>query len=1475
MFLFLEMIRFLILIPISYVSLLGILPSFAFSLEEINTLNTRQDPQNIDPEDFSWVKNWAAVGDSYAAGVGSGQRLSGAGNWWCSRYDHSYAALVNADLTAGGPKGRTFNYWPCSGATNDKVIGQLDALGDRSQDMVTISSGGNDVGFSDLLNECVYQWSPHTNYWTDACQNQITKSHDLIHDHGFAQALDRVIETARNKVRPSGSIFWVGYGFFFDDSDGQCNGISWGSWKAWPWYQYLSQDHRRKMNDLVTDINNAIQSAVSRAESVIFVDWNPYSVDTYGRFCERGYPETNEDRYGLLFYNWYTDDSKPPNFGPSTASTTLTRSNTPLLNGSFEWQIDSLIRQALAANSSLQPAVPWGDLGPQANAVPATIKIEPTNEEVGTTSSSITPDGYTKIFHPRPPAHQMIANLIMYKLAVRRAEQYHIDFAPESIDLDRCPAPVPPPLDSTSTSPKTIPPGGQPLSPSNVDPGVGVKPGTELRILPLGDSITLGFLSTDKNGYRLRLFNNLSGDNVTFAGTQKNGTMEDSWNEGHPGKTIQYIHDVDQNALNQNPNIVLLMAGTNDMNPNNPPATEGSNPDDASRRLGDIIDQINKQLPKTVVLVALLPGTNDTPQHAANTDSFNKLIPGLVAQRQGAGYPVATVDMTSVKGNLIRAGDVHPTDEGYRVIGDVWYGALHQIPSEWIQASIGPGPFRPNTDSRHGDLSANGGPASDIDDPDYGTSPFHNQGVSGIGFAAGQADKGGVQKCNALPIWVEIGHIAQGVGKNGDWKYHKNWVQASPDQPQALGLHRDASFVSLADMDGDGKADYLWVDPTSGQLTCYLNVGVPNWKPAGTNTDPRKLGVIADGAGEGASIFFADMNGDGKADYLVVNSDTGAVDVYWNLGADPHAENGWRFQPGGQIASGVPHANLATLSFPDINGDGRADYVIVGESGAIAVWLNVGQPGSFKVSFADQGGVATGVGGDISSITVQDINGDGRADYLIWDPEGGITGFLNQPTQREGVPFFVDQGPPKTIADGVGQDPASIRLADLDGDGKPDYCYIDTEGAIWLWWNHGTVDTSMAGDGVRFADMDGDGVEDYVWLDPHNGAPTVYTNKGFSNSDPLGWQWNPANPPVVANGGGPANTIILADMNGDGKADYVVVDAKTGALNLIANFGPDSTAANGWRFEPIGTIAQGLGPGVNTRLADIDGDGRADYLQLGPHGELTVYRNVYPRDPSKQADFVELPGAAAGGIGQIPGDISFYDINGDNKADYIFTSHYDGSAQVWLNDYPNQPAWLPQQQPLKPFLALASVPNKGLSGRNIRYGRLQSTNRAAYIDIEPNTGAVAAWLNQCNSQDPSSPCPAPLDDSGNGEFIYWESPGGSGGRLGTTFTYGITKRSDWNVDYVGKQGQPNQIGTSPSANGTAPNFSLDGGGECAQSGRMHFTKTCGPNSGYNVVGVRGGVAFCTVDTNGQPLGLENKQGTDWEPFLVCKGSICA
>ena len=52
---------------------------------------------------------------------------------------------------------------------------------------------------------------------------------------------------------------------------------------------------------------------------------------------------------------------------------------------------------------------------------------------------------------------------------------------------------------------------------------VDVASGTELRILPLGDSITVGIQSSDGNGYRVGLQKDLAGSKLLFVGDLQNG----------------------------------------------------------------------------------------------------------------------------------------------------------------------------------------------------------------------------------------------------------------------------------------------------------------------------------------------------------------------------------------------------------------------------------------------------------------------------------------------------------------------------------------------------------------------------------------------------------------------------------------------------------------------------------------------------------------------------------------------------------------------------------------------------------------------------------------------------------------------------------------------------------------------------------------------------------------------------------------
>jgi lysophospholipase L1-like esterase len=109
-----------------------------------------------DPEQAP-VQRYVALGDSYAAGplvpIPTGEPAG------CLRSNQNYPSVVAQTLDVAD-----FHDVSCSGATTENITGpqsvplgknppQLDALASDTQ-LVTLSIGGNDIGFADIVTEC-------------------------------------------------------------------------------------------------------------------------------------------------------------------------------------------------------------------------------------------------------------------------------------------------------------------------------------------------------------------------------------------------------------------------------------------------------------------------------------------------------------------------------------------------------------------------------------------------------------------------------------------------------------------------------------------------------------------------------------------------------------------------------------------------------------------------------------------------------------------------------------------------------------------------------------------------------------------------------------------------------------------------------------------------------------------------------------------------------------------------------------------------------------------------------------------------------------------------------------------------------------------------------------------------------------------------------------------------------------------------
>jgi len=146
--------------------------------------------------------NYVAQGDSYASGTGTREYYDAA----CQRSVHSYAKQLAAQ------EGMNLAHVACSGARIPDVrANQLGALS-AATDLVTISIGGNDAGFSSVITRCALPW-PFT------CTSELNNAKNFITNTlpGQLDSLYTEIETRA----PNAQVIVVGYPRLFNGES--CN----------------------------------------------------------------------------------------------------------------------------------------------------------------------------------------------------------------------------------------------------------------------------------------------------------------------------------------------------------------------------------------------------------------------------------------------------------------------------------------------------------------------------------------------------------------------------------------------------------------------------------------------------------------------------------------------------------------------------------------------------------------------------------------------------------------------------------------------------------------------------------------------------------------------------------------------------------------------------------------------------------------------------------------------------------------------------------------------------------------------------------------------------------------------------------------------------------------------------------------------------------------------------------------------------
>jgi hypothetical protein len=260
-------------------------------------------------------------------------------------------------------------------------------------------------------------------------------------------------------------------------------------------------------------------------------------------------------------------------------------------------------------------------------------------------------------------------------------------------------------------------------------------------------------------------------------------------------------------------------------------------------------------------------------------------------------------------------------------------------------------------------------------------------------------------------------------------------------------------------------------------------------------------------------------------------------------------------------------------------------------------------------------------------------------------------------------------------------------LEDVNGDGKKDLVTIGgagtaragrvyvalSDGKGYPTWNWSSAARMVNdADAVSLADVNGDGKVDFVARGAAQAGNAGILYVALSNGTGFpSWNWNSATRKL-----NDADTMWLADVNGDGKAD------------LVARGGPVPVGKSGYMYVSLSngtgfpdwtwcTTARMLNDSDSMWLADMNGDKKADLVARGGPGAGGNEGYTY-------ISLSNGTGFSAWDFGSIvrtlnPGDIMWLaDVNGDKKADLVAqvapNTPTSGCVFVGLHDDPVYPS---------------------------------------------------------------------------------------------------------------------------------------------------------------------------------------------------------
>ncbi len=428
------------------------------------------------------------------------------------------------------------------------------------------------------------------------------------------------------------------------------------------------------------------------------------------------------------------------------------------------------------------------------------------------------------------------------------------------------------------------------------------------------------------------------------------------------------------------------------------------------------------------------------------------------------------------------------------------------------------------------------------------------------------------------------------------------------------------NFVSVGDLDGDGKLDLAVANAVSETVSLYRNTSVP-----GNISFAAKLDAPAAGA---FAVALGDLTGDGKID-LAVPDFGSSVSVLQNIST---GAGNISFSSSLSFTAGST-AQFVTIG--DFDQDGKPDLAIANQSSStISVLRNMG--GTVPPAIT---GFAPANGPVGTSVTISGTNFDPLPlNNIVYFGATKATVTASTSTQLTvTVPYGATYQPISVLAGclmAFSKDPFVVTFA---GGGSFDNCSFEPK--VNFETNDGLSSEAF------FGDIDGDGKVDVITTKRNANSISIYRNTSTTGQitsssfapkiDIITGTSGSANPGPVA--------ISFGDVDGDGKPDIAVVNYRGGTLAVFRNLSTSGVISLSSRVDfAIGDF------GTGGSLRDIDGDGKLDAVVTSFFDGVSVLRNTATSGIINASSFASRLNFATG---PNPFHPSTADFDNDGKLD--------------------------------------------------------------------------------------------------------------------------------------------------------------------------------------------------------------------------------